>query len=65
VIRARRFELGTLDGREDAVLTDPGMTTDQARVLGDWVDGNDGNLTDTLGHNSAWFKDAEDLGPRV
>ena len=47
------------------MLTDPGMTTDQARVLGDWVDGNDGNLTDTLGHNSAWFKDAEDLGPRV
>ena len=24
-------------GREDAVLTDPPMTTDQARVLGDWV----------------------------
>jgi glyoxylase-like metal-dependent hydrolase (beta-lactamase superfamily II) len=24
-------------GREDAVLTDPGMTEDQARVLGDWV----------------------------
>ena len=24
-------------GNEDAVLTDPGMTEDQARVLGDWV----------------------------
>ena len=24
-------------GSEDAVLTDPGLTEDQARVLGDWV----------------------------
>ena len=24
-------------GTDDAVLTDPGMTADQAGVLGDWV----------------------------
>jgi hypothetical protein len=27
-------------GREDAVLTDPGMTADQARALGDWIAAN-------------------------
>ena len=26
-------------GGQDAVLTDPGFTTDQARALGDWVAG--------------------------
>jgi hypothetical protein len=33
-------------GSEDAVLTDPGMTADQARALGDWVAGTGRNLTD-------------------
>jgi glyoxylase-like metal-dependent hydrolase (beta-lactamase superfamily II) len=45
-------------GSEDAVLTDPGMTTDQARVLGDWVARKDSNLTDifvTHGHGDHWF----------
>src|SRR5207342_2639830 len=32
-------------GNEDAVLTDPGMTEDQARVLGDWVAAKDRNVT--------------------
>ena len=45
-------------GREDAVLTDPGMTEDQARVLGDWVAARRRNLTDifiTHGHGDHWF----------
>jgi len=45
-------------GAEDAVLTDPGLTADQARVLGDWVAGKDRNLTDifiTHGHGDHWF----------
>ena len=58
-------------GREDAVLTDPGMTEDQARVLGDWVAGQDRNLTDifiTHGHGDHWFAAgllAERFGARV
>jgi hypothetical protein len=28
-------------GSGDAALTDPGMTADQARALGDWVAGKD------------------------
>ena len=35
------------------MLTDPGMTIDQARALGDWVASNSRNLTDifvTHGH---------------
>ena len=45
-------------GREDAVLTDPGLTEDQARVLGDWVAGQGRNVTDifiTHGHGDHWF----------
>ena len=45
-------------GNEDAVLTDPGMTEDQARVLGDWVAGHGRNVTDifiTHGHGDHWF----------
>lgn len=45
-------------GEEDAVLTDPGMTTDQARVLGDWVAGKGRKVTDifvTHGHGDHWF----------
>ena len=45
-------------GGADAVLTDPGMTTDQARVLGDWVDRKGRNVSDifvTHGHGDHWF----------
>jgi glyoxylase-like metal-dependent hydrolase (beta-lactamase superfamily II) len=58
-------------GSRDAVLTDPGMTTDQARVLGDWVAGKGRNLTDifvTHGHGDHWFGAgllAERFGARV
>ena len=58
-------------GREDAVLTDPPMTADQARALGDWVAGKDRNLTDifiTHGHADHWFAAgplAERFGARV
>jgi glyoxylase-like metal-dependent hydrolase (beta-lactamase superfamily II) len=58
-------------GDEDAVLTDPPLTTDQARVLGDWIAGKDRNLTDifiTHGHGDHWFAAgplAERFGARV
>jgi glyoxylase-like metal-dependent hydrolase (beta-lactamase superfamily II) len=58
-------------GAEDAVLTDPGLTADQARVLGDWVAGKNRNLTDifiTHGHGDHWFAAgllAERFGARV
>jgi glyoxylase-like metal-dependent hydrolase (beta-lactamase superfamily II) len=58
-------------GREDAVLTDPAMTTDQARALGDWVAAKGRNLTDifvTHGHGDHWFAAgllAERFGARV
>ncbi len=58
-------------GREDAVLTDPGMTEDQARVLGDWVAAQGRNVTDifiTHGHGDHWFAAgllAERFGARV
>jgi glyoxylase-like metal-dependent hydrolase (beta-lactamase superfamily II) len=58
-------------GRRDAVLTDPGMTRDQAQVLGDWVAGIGRNLTDifiTHGHGDHWFAAgllAERFGARV
>ncbi len=58
-------------GREDAVLTDPGMTEDQARVLGNWVAGKGRNVTDifiTHGHGDHWFAAgllAERFGARV
>ncbi len=58
-------------GRDDAVLTDPGLTQDQARVLGDWVAGKGRKLTDifiTHGHGDHWFAAgllAERFGARV
>jgi len=58
-------------GTDDAVLTDPGMTADQARVLGDWVAARGRNLTDifiTHGHGDHWFAAgllAERFGARV
>src|SRR4029077_12605961 len=58
-------------GSEDAVLTDPGLTADQARALGDWVAGKGRNLTDifiTHGHGDHWFAAgllAERFGARV
>jgi len=45
-------------GTEDAVLTDPGFTADQAQALGDWVAGKDRNVTEifiTHGHGDHWF----------
>ena len=58
-------------GDQDAVLTDPGMTKDQARVLGDWVAARGRNLTDifiTHGHGDHGFAAgllAERFGARV
>ena len=58
-------------GSEDAVLTDPGLTEGQARVLGDWVGSKGRNLTDifiTHGHGDHWFAAqllAERFGARV
>src|SRR6478672_13294265 len=58
-------------GSTDAVLTDPGMTADQARALGDWVAAHGRNLTDifvTHGHGDHWFAAgllAERFGARV
>src|SRR5687767_12879237 len=58
-------------GRENAVLTDPGMTTDQAQALGDWVAEKGRKVTDiviTHGHGDHWFAAgllAERLGARV
>jgi glyoxylase-like metal-dependent hydrolase (beta-lactamase superfamily II) len=58
-------------GSKDAVLTDPGMTIDQARLLGDWVAGKARDLTDifiTHGHGDHWFAAdllAERFGARV
>jgi len=58
-------------GNEDAVLTDPGLTEDQARALGDWVATRDRNLTDifvTHGHGDHWLAAgllAERFGARV
>src|SRR5215472_8684318 len=58
-------------GDQDAVLTDPGFTTDQARALGDWVAGKGRNVTDifiTHGHGDHWFASgllAERFGARV
>ena len=58
-------------GREDAVLTDPPLTFDQAQALGDWVAEKGRNLTDifvTHGHGDHWFAAgllAERFGARV
>jgi glyoxylase-like metal-dependent hydrolase (beta-lactamase superfamily II) len=60
-----------ISGSEDAVLTDPGMTADQAEALGEWVAAKDRNLTDifiTHGHGDHWFAAgllAERFGARV
>jgi glyoxylase-like metal-dependent hydrolase (beta-lactamase superfamily II) len=45
-------------GIHDAVLTDPGFTTEQAHALGDWVAAKHRNVTDifvTHGHGDHWF----------
>jgi glyoxylase-like metal-dependent hydrolase (beta-lactamase superfamily II) len=45
-------------GDQDAVLTDPPLTTDQADVVGDWIAAKGRNLTDifiTHGHGDHWF----------
>src|SRR5262245_842943 len=45
-------------GSRDAVLTDPGLTTDQACELGDWVAAAGRTVTDILvthGHREHWF----------
>jgi glyoxylase-like metal-dependent hydrolase (beta-lactamase superfamily II) len=58
-------------GNQDAVLTDPGMTENQARVLGDWVAEHGRNVTDifiTHGHGDHFFAAgllAERFGARV
>jgi glyoxylase-like metal-dependent hydrolase (beta-lactamase superfamily II) len=58
-------------GDVDAVLTDPGMTEEQARTLGDWVGAHGRNLTDifiTHGHGDHWFAAqllAERFGARI
>jgi glyoxylase-like metal-dependent hydrolase (beta-lactamase superfamily II) len=58
-------------GDRDAVLTDPAMTVDQARALGDWVAAHGRNLTDifvTHGHGDHWFAAgllAERFGARI
>jgi glyoxylase-like metal-dependent hydrolase (beta-lactamase superfamily II) len=47
-----------ISGGEDAVLTDPGMTVEQARALGDWVAAKGRDVTDvfiTHGHGDHWF----------
>ena len=58
-------------GSENAVLTDPGMTRDQARALGDWVAETSRNVPDifvTHGHGDHWFAAgllAERFGARL
>jgi glyoxylase-like metal-dependent hydrolase (beta-lactamase superfamily II) len=58
-------------GSEDAVLTDPAFTADQAGPLGDWVAEKGRNVTDifiTHGHGDHWFAAgllAERFGARV
>jgi glyoxylase-like metal-dependent hydrolase (beta-lactamase superfamily II) len=45
-------------GSENAMLTGPGMTADQARALGDWIAEKGRNVTDifvTHGHGDHWF----------
>jgi len=58
-------------GSENAVLTDPGFTADQALALGDWVAGKGRTVTDifiTHGHGDHWFAAgllAQRFGARV
>ena len=60
-----------ISGAQDAVLVDPGFTTQQAHALGDWVAGKGRNVTDifvTHGHGDHWFNAgllAERFGARV
>jgi glyoxylase-like metal-dependent hydrolase (beta-lactamase superfamily II) len=70
----KRFspEASTLiSGGEDAVLTDPPLTADQARLLGEWVAAKGRDVTDifiTHGHGDHWFTAgllAERFGARV
>jgi glyoxylase-like metal-dependent hydrolase (beta-lactamase superfamily II) len=70
----KRFSLTAstlIYGDTDAVVTDPGLTADQARVLGDWIAAKGRNLTDvfvTHGHGDHWFAAgplAERFGARV
>jgi glyoxylase-like metal-dependent hydrolase (beta-lactamase superfamily II) len=45
-------------GREDAVLVDPGFTSAQAELLGDWIEQQHRIVTDiviTHGHGDHWF----------
>ncbi|WP_371596773.1 MBL fold metallo-hydrolase [Streptomyces sp. NBC_00564] len=45
-------------GRQDAVLVDPPLTTDQAVAVGDWVEASGKRLTHivaTHGHGDHWF----------
>jgi glyoxylase-like metal-dependent hydrolase (beta-lactamase superfamily II) len=58
-------------GSDDAVLTDPAFTAEQAQALGDWVAGKGRNVTDifiTHGHGDHWFAAgllAERFGARI
>jgi glyoxylase-like metal-dependent hydrolase (beta-lactamase superfamily II) len=58
-------------GARDAVLTDPPLTTGQARLLGDWIAAHDRRLTHifiTHGHGDHWFAAgplADRFGARV
>jgi glyoxylase-like metal-dependent hydrolase (beta-lactamase superfamily II) len=60
-----------ISGARDAVLVDPGFTTEPARALGDWVASKDRNVTDifiTHGHGDHWFATGllvERFGARV
>ena len=60
-----------ISGAHDAVLVDPGFTTEQAQALGDWVASKERNLTDifvTHGHGDHWFAAdvvAQRFGARV
>ncbi|MFJ3793383.1 MBL fold metallo-hydrolase [Kitasatospora sp. NPDC090091] len=53
-------------GRQDAVLVDPPLTTEQAQRVGDWVEASGKRLTHivaTHGHGDHWFT-AETLAER-
>ncbi|MFD0346107.1 MBL fold metallo-hydrolase [Kitasatospora aburaviensis] len=58
-------------GRQDAVLVDPPLTTEQAQQVGDWVESSGKRLTHivaTHGHGDHWFTAetlAERFGARV
>jgi len=60
-----------ISGAENAVLVDPGFTTEQAGKLGDWIASKYRNLTDifiTHGHGDHWFNTgllADRFGARV